>query len=634
MKQRKKTTSSSKAPQKSYFNPYETTNSSRTNSRTTYKQYIESQNGEAKVKKTNPKTASSKKKPSNKISNLKEKPVSKKSAPPKGTSKKVSSKKGQGSKKDLTKPKSRPAKSPVLNENLSPEQRRAQMRKKVKMTQSQKRKMRRKRQYQSALKITLIMCMTIVVVWGGISLKEFLTKPSISTQIVKMGTLDTSQYFEGIIYRNEKVVYSEESGNVRYVVAEGEKVKKDGMVYVLVDEENLVTTTSEKENVDTQIYNHAENNAAISNNQDERYNLDQQVKSHLKDFYNNRYEESTNYIYTLRNQLESSVTNRTNLYATEQEQKNQELVALREQLEADLGNYQKGKASSESGIISYRMDGNETEQAKTTIESLTYEAYNKIKRTASLRALGQSEISSGEPIYKVILNNEWHIVTYAEPKEVEAYVVGQTYTIHFDDLGEHKVDFKLGSKKEEGNRIQLTFTTSNQMNDFLDSRTVKFSIGEKETSGLKIPNQAIVEQNLIKIPIQLCIDTEDKISVYRQKGEITENIELDVQYTEEDMHYIRQDLTNANHIQVNDILVNQDDGSTYQVSQVETKQGVYVINNKVAKFKEIEILVQSDEYTIVKYTGKSQLKEMDKIISNPKSIKINQLVDGMNIQNE
>lgn len=623
MKQRKKTTSSSKITQRSYFNPYETTTPTRATSRNTYRQYIESQGSRDRLKKTSPKSDSPKKS-SNKTSSLNQKRSSKKS----------DIKKVQKSKKTLAKQQTKQEKGPVLNENLSPEQRRAQMRKKVNVTNSQKLKMRRRRQYQMVLRITLAMCITIGIVWGGVLLKEFLTKPTISTQIVRMGTLDTSDYFEGIIFRNEKVVYSEESGNARYVIAEGEKVKKDGTVYVLVDEKNLVTTTSEKEKVDTEIYNNAENDAVISNNQDERYNLDQEVRSHLEDFYNNRYENSTSYIYTLRNQLDSSVTNRTNLYAAEQEEKNQELVALKEQLEADLGNYQKGKASADSGIISYRMDGNETENAKETIEALTYETYNKMRKTASLSTLGQSEISSGDPIYKVILNNEWYIVTYVDAKAAESYTVGQMYTINFDDLGGKKVNFSLASKKEEGDRIQLIFTTSNQMNDFLDSRAVKFSIGEKDTSGLKIPNQAIVEQNLIKIPTQFCTDVENKITVYRQKGEITETIELDVQYTQDDMYYIRQDLTDVNTIQVNDILVNQLDGSTYQVSEVETKQGVYVINNKVAKFKEIEILVQSDEYAIVKYMGKSQLKEMDKIISNPKSIKIDQLIDDMKIENE
>lgn len=100
------------------------------------------------------------------------------------------------------------------------------------------------------------------------------------------------------------------------------------------------------------------------------------------------------------------------------------------------------------------------------------------------------------------------------------------------------------------------------------------------------------------------------------------------------MKYIRQDLTNVGNVQINDVLVNKENGTTYQVSEVETKQGVFVVNNKVAKFREIELLVQNEEAAIVKYTNKSQLKEMDKIISNPKSIKIDQLLDEMKVQNE
>lgn len=624
MKQRKKITNRSKTTQRSYFNPYETTTPGRATSRSTYKQYVAALGSDERVKKTTSSKKASPKKSTNKASGLSKKQSSKTS----------DIKKVQKSKKTSNKQQTKQKARAIPNSNLSPEQRRTQMRKKVNVTKAQRLKMKQRRHYQMILRVTLVMCLTIGVVWGGISLKEFITKPTISTQIVKMGTLDTSNHFEGIIFRNEKVVYSEEAGNVRYVIAEGEKVKKEGTVYVLVDEKNLVTTTSEKEKVDTEIYNNAENNAVISNNQDARYNLEQEVKSRFEDFYNNRYENRTSYIYTLRGQLDSSVTNRTNLYAIEQEKKNQELVALKEEIETDLSNYQKGKAAADSGIISYRMDGNETENIQDTIDTLTYETYNKIRRTASISTLGQSEISSGDPIYKVILNNEWYIVTYVDAKEAEAYTVNQTYAINFDELGGQIVNFKLDAKKEEKTRVQLVFKTSNQINDFLDTRTVNFSIGEKATSGLKIPNQAIVEQNLIKIPTQFCTDVEGKTTVYRKKGEITETIELNVQYMQNDMQYIRQDLTDVNNIQVNDILINQEDGTTYQVSEVETKQGVYVINNKVAKFKEIEILVQSDDYAIVKYTGKSQLKEMDKIISNPKSIKIDQLIDDMRIENE
>ena len=97
---------------------------------------------------------------------------------------------------------------------------------------------------------------------------------------------------------------------------------------------------------------------------------------------------------------------------------------------------------------------------------------------------------------------------------------------------------------------------------------------------------------------------------------------------------IRQDITNSNNVQVNNVLVDPQSGSSYEVTEIETKQGVYVINGKVAQFKTIEIELVSGEYAIVKYDGNTQLKEMDKMISNPKSIKIDQLLEDMNVQNE
>lgn len=618
MKQQKKSPSRSKATSRNYFNPYE--NKTKTQTRPTYKSYPVTQN----ELKTNRKKEAEKKGKTTQVVKKSQKAVPKNNN---HTKKKSSAKKS-------TTVSNKKQENIVNVAAMTPEQRRAQMRQNMKLSQEQRVKMKKRRRSRTVLKIAMTMCLTIVLVYGGISLKEHLIKPTVSTQIVEIGTLDTSTQLEGVILRNEKVVYSEESGHVRYVVAEGEKVNKGGLVYLLVDESNLKATTTAKEDVESKIYNQAEKDEPLSHYQDERYNLDQEVKGRMEEFYNNRYVSSTNYIYSLRSQLESSIASRSNLYVKEQETKNQELVALKEQIDTDLGNYQKGKASKESGFISYQMDGYETEDAGVTIKSMTNAEYQKLKKASSPSLLGQGEIGEGAPIYKVILNNDWYLVSFVEAKEAEELAVGQEYTIHFDDLGAPSINFTLEAKEEREKRVQLVFKTNNQIGNFLDVRTVNFSIGEKATSGLKIPTQAIVEQQLIKIPTVYCFEEGDETVVYRQKGEVTETIILDVQYTQNDMKYIRQDLTNVGSVQINDVLVNKESGATYQVSEVETKQGVFVVNNKVAKFREIEILVQNEEATIVKYTNKGQLKEMDKIISNPKSIKVNQLLDEMKVQNE
>ena len=625
MKQKKKSSSSSKTPSPNYFNPYVTTpprergKVERLRPRHTYQGTNPSSSG-TKLKKQ-----SSKKK----ASSVTKAPVTH-----------IKSKKGTVSPKQTNKRKSMSSNVAQAQRRrtqhldaLTPEQRRMQMRKKkAKMTMTQRNQMKRRRQLQFALKIIMVMGITIGMVWGGFMLKEMLTRPTVSTQLVKTGTLDTSTMFDGIVLRNEKVINSEEQGNAKYIVAEGEKVEKGGLVYVLVDEAKLAATTSEQEEVDTQIYNKAEKNAETSNNQDQRYNLDQEVKSKFEEFYNNRYDSSTSNIYTLRSQLDSNVSSRTALYTAEQEANYQELVQLKQQIATNLGNYQKGKVVAQSGIISYRMDGYETEDAVKAIGEMKYSQYNQYRKAASMVSLAPSTIDKEDPIYKLVFNNEWYVVTYINTKE-DQWTLNQSYDLHFDEGTSKNIQFTLVSKKEEGERTQLVFKSTNQIGSFLGARNVSFTIGDKDTTGLKIPIQAIVELNMVKVPTAYCTTKDNAVGVYRKKGEITEFVPLQIQSQGTDMNEIVQDL-NDNSIKLNDVIVEPESGKTYQVKESEVVKGVYVVNGQVASFKEVEILVQNGDYALVRNSAKSELKEMDKIISNPKSIRKGQLLNDMKIQNE
>lgn len=503
-------------------------------------------------------------------------------------------------------------------------------------TLTQKQKIRLKKRRQRALigRLMLMMLVTIGIVWGGVYLKEYFTKTTISTQVVQIGSIDTSTQLDGIIFRSEEVIYEDQGGNAQYVVAEGEKVKKDGMVYALVDEEKISTVIDQKENVENEIYHKAEKNEEIAGNQDERYNLDQAVKSKFEEYYNNCLENSTKYVYALRSQLDSSVSHRTDLYVKEESQ-DKELVNEKIALDKVLGNYQAGKSVDKSGIVSFHMDHYETVNAAEAINKMTYEQFNKLKKVTTSTQLGQNTLEKGSPVYKLVLDNAWYVMTYIDPRE-DVYTQGDTYKLSFEEMGDKTVTFTLSAKKEEKNKLALIFKTSDQISDFLSVRSVSFSIGDKAVKGLKIPVQSIVEQNYIKIPMACTVTDNETIGVYRKKGEAIEFVALDIQKTDKEAqcYFVLQDLTDAHKIRLNDLLVNEAEKTTYQVTESEVKQGVYVVNGKVASFKEIEVMAQSNAYAIVRNHHNSQLKEMDKIISNPKNVKMNELLDHMKIQNE
>lgn len=516
----------------------------------------------------------------------------------------------------------------------SAEQRRMEMRrKKTQLTKSQRMRLKKQRQRHAVIKLGLVMCLTIAMVWGGLELKEMLKKPAISYQTVKQGTLDMSTLFEGVLFRNEKIIESEEEGYAKYLVADGEKVEKGGMIYALVDEGKLEVSTTAKEEIEAQIYNEADKKQELSTNQDLRYSIDQGLKNDMETFYNSRYDMSTNPVYSLRSKLDSSIASRTTIYAAEQVVSNQEAVAQRKELEQNIQSYQKGKRAGQTGIVSYHMDGYETEDALSTINAMDYTIFTNYQRIDEAVNLAPSEIKKEVPLYKLILDNTWYVVTYIDAKE-DQWVQNKSYRLNFDEINSGSVECTLISKKEEESRIRLVFKSTEQIEHLLANRNVTFTMGEKEVTGLKIPLEAKVQLNMMKIPKDYVTIENNVSGVYRQKDQIVQFVPIKIQQKQEDCYYVIQDLEQGNSLKLNDVIVQTETGNTYQLTESQVKDGVYVINNQMAQFAAIEILAQNSEYALVKYNNESQLKEMDKIISNPKSIKNGQLLEDMKIQNE
>ncbi|WP_054740498.1 HlyD family efflux transporter periplasmic adaptor subunit [Cellulosilyticum ruminicola] len=516
----------------------------------------------------------------------------------------------------------------------SPDERRKDIQKRNKLLKAQIERNRRRRAKRFRKKLIMVVIITTLCVWGILKVKEILTKPEVSTQVVNTGTLDMSEIYEGIIVRNEKVYTSEVTGTIQYNVTEGEKVKKEGIAYAVVsDEKNLVMAEKEKVKADTELYNTADKRKEISYYQDEVSVLANDFDTKMQEYYKNINAINTDYIYILRGQLDDNVKDLTDIYTKEQEALNTSVGEKVNNITNNLEKYKSVQKTASSGIISYNIDGQEKLNYEN-ISKLDYNTYHKIfKKTASQNII-KSYVEKDEPVYKLVLDNTWYIVTYVSNEKDDIFTKGTSYPLNFDTLNGSEINCKLVSKEQENNRLRLVFKTQEQIDEFLTVRQVHFSIGNKNESGLKIPVQAIVEQRLLKIPVEYKIEKDNKIGVQRKNGEVIEFVEIRPQSEKQDMMYILQDVGNLRGLTVGTKLVNPVSGGTYTIDEFETAQGVYVINGQIAQFKKIDIYVQSEDYALIKNNGSSQLKEKDKIISNPKNIKINQLLEDMTIKNE
>lgn len=522
----------------------------------------------------------------------------------------------------------------VYTPEASPEYRKKQLRENNKLSKGQIRRNKQRRKIRFMIKLFFIMLVTVSVVWGGLQIKEMITYPKVSYQIVQTGSIDNSQTFEGVIIRQEKVYYSQGEGILQAIIPEGEKAKRNGEVCVLINGTSLVQTLEEKDKVSTELYNTARSREQFSYYQDELFQIQNSIKNTMNTFYSERFKDTTEYIYNIRSELENYTDQRTKLYIKEQNLMGNSTGQKLTLLDAQINEMHYTSLTEESGIVSYGLDGAEAELTPEILADMAYDSFQQIQKKNYQNIGYNSQIAKGVPLYKIVSGDRWYIVTYVDLKAGESYKEGQVYQLNFETIERLKINFKLSSKVIEEDKIKLVFEANEQIDRFLNLRLVNFTIGNRNEEGLKIPLQAIVEQNMMKIPANYQVEKDGQVGVYRKNGEITEFVKISPQYQREDMVYILQEIGEKEALRIKDILYEPVTQATYQVDEIQTTEGVYVINGNLAQFKKVDIYLRNNEHALIKYSANNELKELDKIISNPKSIKRDQLLQHMSIQNE
>lgn len=494
-------------------------------------------------------------------------------------------------------------------------------------------KKKHKRRYRMRIMLTVIL--VIISVYSGVKLLDFFTYPSVSYETVKVGIIDNSTKSEGIILRDESVYASPLDGNVHYLTNEGEKVKKDGEVCYIANDVAMTTELEKVEAIDDSIYNIQDKRQNLSSYQTEVNTLNQAISGEMSAFYKERNITNTQSIYLLRNQLDRAIQTRTSLYVNETTDRIDHLQTDRVAAMNDLNGSHEAILSDKAGIVSYQIDGFENSLEIGQLETLTQANYkeimNKDRNDSNSKSIVQSV--KGEPLYKLIRDEKWYIVTYVAIEDGAKYELGKNYDLYFENLIVEKLGFKLTLKQEEEKKVKLVFETREQINAFLPYRTIDFTIGKQKAEGLKIPLTAIVEKNLLEVPENFVITQSNGQGVLRTIGETTEFVPVNVQYTEEGKTYILQELDKLTALTIGQTIQDPVSKATYMMGEMRTIQGVYAINGRYAKFKKVVIDMKNSESAIVNEEA-SGLKAMDQIISNPKSIKEDQLLKYMNIQNE
>ncbi len=459
---------------------------------------------------------------------------------------------------------------------------------------------------------TLLLFIVLSIYLSGYLVK-LINRPSISIETLNYGTIDVPATLRGIIVRDEVVINSSIDGQAEYYYSENDRVAKNTVICSVKNTGTTDVIESEIKKIDKSILEAQKSREDFSLFKDDIKSVEESIENIIDNsiykFVNNDLSE----IYSFKNQIQTQINQRNQIWLAENSKSTDELAAQRQQFKNQLSGNSETVTAPESGIISLKVDNFEeivTPDVRTSI------AEDQIKITVRPSYISKSlSQSAGSPLFKLIKSNTWYVVSYVPNSVASEWETGDymELTTTVDDE-EKTVQMQIESMEAGENSTYVVFVSDRNMADFLDIRTMDFKVNEKLQKGLKVPNEAIVERAFLKIPVEYISESNGVKGVIKRESDGDKFKELKILKSDDKYAYILQ---NFNDFKLGDILIGTgEEAQQYSLSEVTTFNCVYVANSSISEITVVDILGQNSDYAIIDAETGYGPKVYDKIVSD------------------
>ena len=410
----------------------------------------------------------------------------------------------------------------------------------------------------------------IVFIYFFVSLINYATSKQTPVYEVQKGQIAETDIYTGLILREESVVYTDTAGAVNYYIKEGDKAGKN----------DLICSLDQKGEIAQQISKAGQDGSKIG--EDSLKEIERTIDTYIDTcsdmtFYN---------VYAFKSSIDAQVQEALYLDA---------LQALTDETDKAVKNktflFEK---SPSDGVVAFYTDGYEDVTVDTFQKNMfdpSVYAKNNLKNSQS--------VSKGQALYKLATNEDWQILVPIKEELAQTLKDKTHLSVTFRKDGTTATP-EIALKEYDG-QTYLILNFNSSMVRFISDRYVELEIGTNQQSGLKIPNTAIVEKEFIVIPKNYLThgDNDSDPGVLKVNGKsgksAVEFVPADLYYETESSYYIDEAL-----LKTGDVI--QKEGSTdqYMLQKTAKLKGVYNINKGYAVFKQIDILAQNEEYSILK----------------------------------
>ena len=300
---------------------------------------------------------------------------------------------------------------------------------------------------------------------------------------VEEGKLYQEETDIGYVIRKETVVRGENYKNgIEYIKAEGEKASKDENIfrYYSKNEESLKQKISE---LDGKIQEVMTNDNSLFSS--DMKLLENQIDEKIVDI--NKINDVSRLI-EYKKEINELVTKKAKI-AGDLSPKGSylnQLIEERRKYEIELNSGAEYVKAPASGIVSYKVDGLE--------ETLTPENFSSLskKYLEDLELKTGKIIATSDECGKIIDNFYCYIATVTSSNEAKSAEVGQKVKIRLSNNTEVSAEI-TNIIKENDNDNLIILKLEKQIEELINYRKISFDLIWWSSSGLKVPNQAIVK---------------------------------------------------------------------------------------------------------------------------------------------
>lgn len=415
---------------------------------------------------------------------------------------------------------------------------------------------------------------------------------------VKAGSLSSNNIYKGIALREEEIITSLNAGYINYYAREGERVGVGNLVYTLDESGKLADILNAESSGE---------NALTSEDLAE-------LKSEILGFVTNFDKNNFSQVYDFKYNVRGTVLKLANANVLENIDKiNNSGIS-----ELITFNY-----APNTGIVVYSVDGYES----LTLEEFTKDLFDT-KEYEKNQLISNELIAVGEPVYKLSTSEDWSVVIQVD--EEKAAELEELEYVKVKFLKNQNTSWGQVSRFTNADGdifVKLDFT--NSMVTFCTDRFIDIELITEEETGLKIPNSSIVEKEFFIVPKEYVIQGGNSSNygvmreAYAEDGSATTEFVETTIYNETENEYYLDD----SQLRIGDYIIKPESTEKEVISKRGSLIGVYNVNKGYADFKQINILYQNEEYSIVKSNTQYGLSVYDYIVLDASSVVEDEIIN-------